>query len=102
MSSFIVGIAKERKLDDGSKGIEDFLDGLVVAFSYYGERENFLTCFSDVNNPGDVMMSMGHQNRMGFQKGVVIPLTNLESERDVFVFVGVGDCSRLLKFLKFG
>lgn len=65
MSPFIIRVTKKRELNDSRKGVEDFLDGLVVAFRYYCEREDFLTCLSDVNNPDDVMISIGFLEMKG-------------------------------------
>ena len=48
MPSIIVGVSEEGDLDDGGKGIEDFLGGLVVPGGNSGKWEYSLAGFGYV------------------------------------------------------
>ena len=52
MPSIIRRRAKQRKLDDGAKGVKYFLDGCVMSLGNGGEREGGLACFCNVYNSG--------------------------------------------------
>jgi len=52
VSSFILNISEEGELDDGGEGVEDFLDGDLVALCYGGEGEELLAGFGYVDDAG--------------------------------------------------
>jgi len=50
MASIVRRGAEEWKLDDSAEGVEDFLDGRLVALCDGGEGEVGLACFSYVDD----------------------------------------------------